>query len=173
MWHHGTARRACPAALVDAFTHWATPDRAHGGGRSVRFRTSFPTRRPGRRGSVAGGRGTAVCKPLPRSAVAGRGWPSSSGGTRYRSGRCPWRGVHETQQHAADQHQNGWGDGRAGHTVGRCAELIRWRREEIGRGHVRSDAKIRVRSRAGSPRRRPSLRATAPRLGSHPYLDMR
>jgi hypothetical protein len=70
MWDHCTARRTCPAALVDTFTHRAAPDRAHGGGRSVRFRTSFPTRRPGLRGSVAGGPGTAVRKPLPRRAIA-------------------------------------------------------------------------------------------------------
>ena len=79
MWHHGTARRTGPAALVDTFTHWAAPDRAHVGFRSVSFRTSFPTRRPGLRGSVPGGRGTAVRKPLPRRAVGGRGGPSSSG----------------------------------------------------------------------------------------------
>ena len=79
MWDHGTARCAGPAALVDTFTHWAAPDRAHGGVRSVSFRTSFPTRRPGLRGSVAGGRGAAVRKPLPRSAVAERDGPSSSG----------------------------------------------------------------------------------------------
>ena len=78
MWHHGTARLACPAALVDTFAHRAAPD-AHGGFRSVRFRTSFPTRRPGRRCSVPGGRGAAVRKPLPRRPDAGRGAPSSSG----------------------------------------------------------------------------------------------
>ena len=64
MWDHGTARCACPAALVDTFAHWAAPDRAHGKVRSVSFRTSFPTRRPGLRGSVAGGRGAAVRRPL-------------------------------------------------------------------------------------------------------------
>ena len=72
MGDHGTARGAGPAAVVHTFTHWAAPD-AHGCVRSVRLRTSFPTRRPGRGGSVPGGRGTAVRNPLPRRADAGRG----------------------------------------------------------------------------------------------------
>jgi hypothetical protein len=66
IWHHCTARRACPAAPVDSFAHRAAPDRADRGGRSVRFRTSFPTRRPGRRCSAGGSRGTAIRKPFPR-----------------------------------------------------------------------------------------------------------
>jgi hypothetical protein len=79
MWHHGTARRTYPAALVHTFTHWAAPDYAHGGVRSVNFRTSLPTSRPEARGAVPAGRGTAVRRPLPRRAVVGRGRPSSSG----------------------------------------------------------------------------------------------
>jgi hypothetical protein len=54
--HDGTARCARPATAVYTFTDRASPDCAHPGGRSVRFRTSFPTRRPARPGSVVGDR---------------------------------------------------------------------------------------------------------------------
>jgi len=69
--HDGTAGRACPPAPVDTFAHWAAPDRAHGKVRSVSFRTSFPTRRPRLRGSVAG---AAVRRPrrCPHAAVGVR-----------------------------------------------------------------------------------------------------
>jgi hypothetical protein len=42
--NHGTAGCARPAAAVYPFTDRASPHCAHPGGRSVRFRTSFPTR---------------------------------------------------------------------------------------------------------------------------------
>jgi hypothetical protein len=54
--HHGTAGRARPAAAVYPFTDRASPHCAHPGGRSVRFRTSFPTRRPARPDPVVGDR---------------------------------------------------------------------------------------------------------------------
>src|SRR5215217_8755882 len=54
--NHGTAGCARPAAAVYPFTDRASPHCAHPGGRSVRFRTSFPTRRPARPDPVVGDR---------------------------------------------------------------------------------------------------------------------
>ena len=57
---------------------------------------------------------------------------------------APGAACTKAQQHAADQHRNGWGDGRAGHTVGRCAlSSFVGGAKRSERGHVRSDAKIR------------------------------
>jgi hypothetical protein len=75
--HLGTARCARPAAAVYPLTDRASPDCAHPGGGLVRFRTSFPTRRPARRGSVAGDRGRVGLRPLPRRAPDGGGVTSS------------------------------------------------------------------------------------------------
>jgi hypothetical protein len=72
--------RQAVAAEVDPLIGASAAPHTHDGGRSVRFRTSFPTRRPGGRGSVSADRGVAVRKPLPRRAEVGRGAPSSSAG---------------------------------------------------------------------------------------------
>jgi hypothetical protein len=74
---NGTTRCACPAAAVYTFTDRAPPECTHGGGGSVRFRTSLPSRRPAPRGSVVGRRWTVVRRPLPRRTPDAGGATSS------------------------------------------------------------------------------------------------